>query len=238
MSHKTILRSDLPPRPPSARNLPPQWRSPDGSGCPRGTWMGRKSRSTRRSRESAAIESMPSPSAPRARAVSALSRELTDFLVEFSIVLHKRSMYPAGHPHLQDSADRFVARMTALLRTCEAVSLGVARHRLVIEDVTTDPNNALLRDLAHRLHRHRIAAVHLKRGATLLEVERLPAALRPDPQRGDGPVGKRLDQVGSWEHIRLRELGYEKFALQDEPEGTDGPEELLEQRDSWVELAQ
>src|SRR4051812_36137492 len=197
--------------------------------------MGRKSRSTRRSRESAAIESMPSPSAPRARAVSALSRELTDFLVEFSIVLHKRSMYPAGHPHLQDSADRFVGRMTALLKTRDSVSLGVARHRLVIEDVTTDPNNALLRDLAHRLHRHRIAAVHLKRGATLQEVERLLAALSTDPLRGDGPVGKRLDQVGAWEHIRLVPVGYEKFALQNEPDETD---ESFGQRDSWVELAQ
>ncbi len=197
--------------------------------------MGRKSRSTRRSHESAAIESTPSPSAVGARAVSALSRELTDFLVEFSIVLHKRSMYPAGHPHLQDSADRFVRRMTALLQTRESVSLGVARHRLVIENVTTDPSNALLRDLAHRLHRHRIAAVHLKRGATLLEVERLLAALSTDPQRGDGPVGKRLDQVGSWEHIRLRPVGYDQFALQDE---TDESEESPGQRDSWVELAQ
>jgi hypothetical protein len=200
--------------------------------------MARKSRSTRQSRESAAIESTASPSAARARAVSALSRELADFLVEFSIVLHKRSMYPAGHPHLQDSADRFVRRMTALLHTRESVSLGVARHRLVIEDVTTDPNNALLRDLAHRLHRHRIAAVHLKRGATLLEVERLLAALGTDPQRGDGPVGKRLEQVGTWEHIRLRPVGYEKFAFQNEPDGTDEPKELPEQRDSWVELAQ
>jgi hypothetical protein len=200
--------------------------------------MGRKSRSTRRPRESAAIESAPPPSAPRARPVSALSRELADFLVEFSIVLHKRSMYPAGHPHLQDSADRFVRRMTALLKTRHSVSLGVARHRLVIEDVTTDPNNALLRDLAHRLHRHRIAAVHLKRGATLLEVERLLAALSTDPQRGDGPVGKRLDQVGAWEHIRLRPVGYEKFALQNEPDGTGESEESFGQRDSWVELAQ
>jgi len=64
-------------------------------------------------------------------------------------------MYPPGHPHLSDSADRFVRRMTLLLETNESVSLGVARHRLVIDNVTTDANNALLRDLAHRLHRHR-----------------------------------------------------------------------------------
>jgi hypothetical protein len=202
--------------------------------------MGRKSRSARRSRESPAIESNaeapPSP-APRSRSVSALSRELADFLVEFSIVLHKRSMYPPGHPHLQDSADRFVRRINLLLKTRETVSLGVARHRLVIEEVTTDPNNALLRDLAERLHRHRIAAVHVSRGATLPEVEQLLAALSTDPKRGDGPVGKRLDQLGPWEHIRLRPVGYDKFALQDGP-SSETSEESGGVRDSWVELAQ
>ena len=32
-----------------------------------------------------------------------LSRELSDFLIEFSIGLHKNAIYPAGHP-LRDSA--------------------------------------------------------------------------------------------------------------------------------------
>ncbi|HEU4830353.1 MAG TPA: hypothetical protein VFT04_14260, partial [Gemmatimonadales bacterium] len=77
----------------------------------------------------------------RAAPGAALSRELADFLVEFSIVLHKRSMYPPGHPHLQDSADRFVQRLNLLLQTRESVTLGVARHRLLIDAVTTDANN-------------------------------------------------------------------------------------------------
>ncbi|HEX2610514.1 MAG TPA: hypothetical protein VHK68_05840, partial [Gemmatimonadales bacterium] len=109
---------------------------------------------------------------------------------------------------------------------------------LVIENVTTDPNNALLRDLAHRLHRHRIAAVHVTRGATLTEIEELLSAVSSDPQRGDGALGKRLDQVGPWEHIRLRPVGYDKFALQDEAGETEGPDEPSSERDSWIELAQ
>ena len=65
-----------------------------------------------------------------------------------------------------------------------------------IEHMATDPKNALLRDLARRLHRHRIAAVHLQRGASLLEIENLLEVLSTDPKRGEGPVGKRLDRVG------------------------------------------
>jgi hypothetical protein len=201
--------------------------------------MPRKSRSARRSRETPG-KGVPQASAPggRSRAVSTLPRELADFLVEFSIVLHKRSMYPPGHPHLADSADRFVRRMTLLLETHESVSLGVARHRLVIDNVTTDANNALLRDLAHRLHRHRIASVHLTRGATLGEIEDLLNALSSDPQRGDGPVGKRLDRLGSWNHIRLRPVGYDRFELRDRGDDDGETSDEGTPRDSWVELAQ
>ena len=168
---------------------------------------------------------------------SALSRDLGDFLVEFSIVLHKRSMYPPGHPHLQNSAVRFANRMTSLLEGRESVTLGVARHRLVIESVTTDPNNALLRDLAQRLHRHRIASVQLMRGATLEEVELVLTALSEDPQKGDGPIGRRLNKVGPWDHIRLRAMGFDKFTLQ--KSGASGPvtEGSAAERDAWVELA-
>jgi len=170
------------------------------------------------------------------RKVTSLSRELADFLVEFSIVLHKRSMYPAGHPHIKDSAERFAHRLNALLGNRDSVTLGVARNRLVIESVTTDPKNALLRELAHRLHRHRIAAVHLTRGANGEEIEDVLAALSADPQRGDGPLGKRLHRVGPWNHIQLRPVGYDRLALQDSDgsEPTPGP---ISGRDAWLELA-
>ena len=133
------------------------------------------------------------------RTVTSLSRELADFLIEFSIVLHKRSMYPAGHPHLKDSAERFARRLNALLGNRDAVTLGVARNRLVIESVTTDPKNALLRDLAHRLHRHRIAAVHLTRGATGDEIEDVLGALSADPAAGRRPAGKTAASGGPLE---------------------------------------
>jgi hypothetical protein len=179
-----------------------------------------------------------SPAAARAQNAAALSRELSDFLVEFSIVLHQRSMYPAGHPLLQNSAVRFVQRMTSMLEGRDSVTLGVARHRLVIESVTTDPSNALLRDLAHRLHRHRIASVQLIRGATLEEIEAVLTVLSEDPQRGEGPVGRRLNHVGPWDHIRLRGMGFDKFTLQ----RTSGASPAITEgsgaeRDAWVELA-
>ena len=172
----------------------------------------------------------------RPGAEAALSRELADFLVEFSIVLHKRAMYPAGHPQLEASADRFVRRLDTLLARRESMTLGVARHQLVIEKVTTDPNNALLRDLARRLHRHRIASVRFSAGTSLEEIDSLLGALSADPSRGEGPLGPRLGSLEPWAHVELHPAAYDKLALEVDPGA--GAEEALPQRDRWVELAQ
>ncbi|MGE5927451.1 MAG: hypothetical protein ACM357_08860 [Gemmatimonadota bacterium] len=195
--------------------------------------------------ESAAQPSVERPERPRrgGRRSSgrtgpdaALSRELADFLVEFSIVLHKRAMYPAGHPQLEASADRFVRRLDTLLARRESVTLGVARHQLVIEKVTTDPNNALLRDLARRLHRHRIASVRFMAGTSLEEIDSLLGALSADPARGAGPLGPRLPELEPWAHIELHAAAYDRLAL--EVERADTGDDATPQRDRWIELAQ
>jgi hypothetical protein len=164
-----------------------------------------------------------------------LSRKLADFLVEFSIALHKRSIYPAGHPYLRSSADRFANRVAVLLESRESITIGVARDRLVIESATTDPANALLRDLSHRLHRHHLASISFSQGATLIEIEELLTALSADPEGEDGPLGRRLGPETRWEHVELRATGYDRLTLQEA--GADRGGEARG-RDFWLALAQ
>src|SRR5262245_19990585 len=115
-----------------------------------------------------------------ARSVATLSRDLADFLVEFSIVLHKRAMYPLVHPHLQESTARFVDRLESLLTPRDSLGIGIARHQLIVAGTATDPRNALLSDLARRFHRHRIATVRFDRGVGLQEIEALLAGVAAD----------------------------------------------------------
>ncbi len=170
----------------------------------------------------------------RTPADTTLSRKLADFLVEFSIALHKRSIYPAGHPYLHSSSDRFAGRVAMLLESRESVTIGVARDRLVIESATTDPANALLRELSHRLHRHQIASLSFSHGATLDEIEGLLSAISGDPDRADGPLGRRLG-AAAWEHIQLHAAGYDRLALED---GAGDGEHDPERHDFWLSLAQ
>jgi hypothetical protein len=153
-----------------------------------------------------------------ARPVSALSRDLADVLVEFSIVLHKRAMYPQGHPHLQESTARFVERLESLLAARDSLAIGVARHQLIVAATATDSRNALLSDLARRLHRHRVATLRFDRGITLQEIDELLGGLAADPKAEAGPFGLRPDVGAEWSHLRLQPPELNRLFLQDDDE--------------------
>jgi hypothetical protein len=170
------------------------------------------------------------------RARTALERRLSDFLVEFSIVLHNRSMYPDDHPQLRSAADRFMHRLEAVLENRESIALGVANHQLIVDGVATDPANALLRDLAHRLNRHQLTSLRFDRGLTLGEIDDLLGALCRDPTRPPGALGHRLDGIRHWEHLRLTAVDYGRLVYRDEtlvaPDEPPAPADEL-----WLGLA-
>ncbi|MEK6769882.1 MAG: hypothetical protein AABY85_12980 [Gemmatimonadota bacterium] len=160
---------------------------------------------------------IPRQSAP---ARAALPRELSDFLIEFSIALHKHAMYPGGHPTLGPAAENVAARLSGLLAERGTLSLGVARDQLVIEGVVTDRRNPVLRDLAERLHRHHLGAVSFARGVTWDELEEALKMLAVDADRGGEPLGLRpLSRIATWPHLRLFPLTYERLELV----GDEGP---------------
>lgn len=158
------------------------------------------------------------PATPGSRSVATLSRDLADFLVEFSIVLHKRAMYPLGHPHLEASTHRFVNRLESLLAPRDFLAIGVARHQLIVAGVATDPRNALLSDLARRLHRHRIATLRLERGVSLREISELLGVLAADPKAERGPFGLSPNAGASWSHVRIQPPELTRLFLQEEDE--------------------
>jgi hypothetical protein len=159
---------------------------------------------------------------------------LADFLVEFSIVLHKRAMYPVGHPHLQESTARFVSRLESLLTARDSLAIGVARHQLIVAGTATDPRNALLSDLARRLHRHRIATVRFERDVSLPEIEDLLVALASDPDGEGGPFGLRPGAGATWARLRIQPPELNRMFLQDDDPGArpETPADAL-----WLGLA-
>ncbi len=180
-------------------------------------------------------DSAPPPAQPPAAAPpkrAALSKDLSEFLVEFSIALHKHAIYPDGHPSLTPAAANVARRAGVLLENRGSLSLGVARDQLVIEGVATDPKHPVLGELAGRLHRHHLGAVSFYRGVETAEVYSLLRTLAVEADRSGRPLGLGSpDQLNAWPHARLHPLTYDRLELMDEsgkPPPTPGDEDLEE----------
>ena len=151
----------------------------------------------------------------------ALSRELSEFLVELSVALHKHSMYPSGHPSLDPAIQSITRRAEGLLVDRPVIAFGVARRQLIIEGNTTDPSQPLLRRLAESLHRHHLGAISIVRGIDVIEVSDAMRLLATDAER-DGPVGLRKDRLPDWPHFRLHPLTFDKLSLVGDGSGGGG----------------
>jgi hypothetical protein len=187
----------------------------------------------------------PAPARPGAGQRAALSRELSDFLIELSIALHKHSMYPGGHPTLGPASEGVARRLEGLLAERGTLSLGVARDQLVIEGVATDPRHPVLKDLAERLHRHHLGAVSFTRGVGGQEIDESLKLLAVDAGRvGQEPLGlKPLSQIATWPHIKLFPLTFDRLQLLEgvEEEAEGGADKAMpasaKSAQLWVGLA-
>ncbi len=156
---------------------------------------------------------------------AALSKELSDFLLELSIGLHKNAIYPAGHPLLENTSSEVNRRLDALLKERETLSLGVARHQLIIEGVATDDSNPVLRELATRLHRHHLGALKFSRGITEEELTSMLSTVSVDAGRLPRPIGLEGPEVlTQWPHVRLFPMTFAQLQLIEDDGSPPDPE--------------
>lgn len=156
------------------------------------------------------------PAAPLPHERATLTRELSEFLIELSIALHKHAMYPEDHPSLAPAAAAVLRRADALLRDRSSLALGVARNQLVIEGVATDPRHPVLAELAGRLHRHHLGAVSFSRGVEAGEVQDMLRTLAVEADRTGQPLGLGDPaRLAAWPHVRLHPMTYERLELLD-----------------------
>lgn len=153
-----------------------------------------------------------------------LARELSEFLVELSIALHKHAMYPPGHPSLGPTAARLTARADQLLETRPTIAFGVARYQLVIDGVATDPNQPVLRRLAEELHRHHLGAISILPGVDADEIASALHTLAEESAPGATPLGLAPPgQLPDWPHVRLHPLTFDRLEIvSDEPSLSEG----------------
>jgi hypothetical protein len=67
-----------------------------------------------------------------------LSRELSVFLVQFSVGLHKAGAYPPNHPVVREAIESIYVQLLALLTERDTLAIGVARDQLLVDGMATD----------------------------------------------------------------------------------------------------
>jgi len=160
-----------------------------------------------------------------------LSPEVSHFLVQLSIALHKTATYPAAHPALNDAIQGLALRLNAVLVDRPAVGFGVGRDRLAIEGGATDPTNPVLRGLAESLHRHQIGALRFDRGISPAEVATFLNALARDTRRTK-PLGAEENRNDErWPHIVIDPITLDELELSGETKRETRAEQL------WLSLA-
>lgn len=178
----------------------------------------------------------PPPESKGEQRTKALSRELSEFLLELSIGVHRYAMYPPGHPSLMPAAENIIGRLGEIFMEQRMLSIGVAREQLVIDGVATDTKHPVMRDLARRLHDHQLGALSFTKGVVVHEVEDLLSTLAQDPERDGEPLGLMpREEIPSWEHTRIYPLGYDALELKDEGEADE--RDLERATHLWLGLA-
>lgn len=165
-----------------------------------------------------------------------LSRELSVFLVQFSIALHKHSTYPPGHPQLATALESVLDRLADLFREREILAIGVSKQQLLIEGVATDSANPVLRELAQRLHRQQLGGLRLLRGVTSEELADVLTRLSQELQPGGKALGLQpVEELSRLEHIRLVPMAFDQMELAGDK--VEGPPLEGQGHELWLQLA-
>ncbi len=164
-----------------------------------------------------------------------LAREISVFLVQLSVALHKAGAYPPNHPVVREAVEAVYVQLLALQTERDVLAIGVASDQLIIDDMATDPKSSVLAELAKRLHRHQIGAVRLQAGTTLEELTDFLAIVCLEADREEIPFGLRSsEEMDRWQHIQVIPHTFESLVLAED--GTEG-EGQGNQSQLWLGLA-
>jgi len=153
-----------------------------------------------------------------------LSRDLSIFLVQLSIALSKTKTYPPGHPAMAAAVAAVLQRLRTALQGRTELAIGVARHQLILEGRATDAGHPVLRDLALRLHRNQLVALHLSSGIDLAELTDLLSRLGAETWRQGRPLGlEPKAELERWPHARIQPLELRQLEIGTDEAPLDDP---------------
>ena len=168
-----------------------------------------------------------------------LPADLAECLTAFALGLQTAAAHPDGHPVLAGVAADLEARLAGLHAGRPSLTISVAPHQLLVDGVSTDPNQPVHRELAGRLHAHALGGLMLTRGVTAAELAHLLGLLATEAGTLPLPIGyEGPELLAQWPAIRLFPVSTTVAALPDDAE-VPGAGDAAAQRAAtlWLGLA-
>jgi hypothetical protein len=156
------------------------------------------------------------------------------WLKQFSVAMHRRSAYPAGHPSRLSAQATALAALETALEQFPEIAIAVSRLQLAIGGGFTDEGNPALRELAERMHRRGVGTITVRAGISADEFEQLLERI----SRSAAETEEEYDASSlANAHVAIEMLSYDALALADEEDddgtGTDATGDRL-----WRDLAE
>jgi hypothetical protein len=168
-----------------------------------------------------------------------LAPDLRELIQELALAVHKRGIYPTGHPMLQGSVEALARRFQTVLSKRGQLSFGVSHRRLVVDGIATDEKNTLLADLAERLYEHELGVVTVLPKVQRTSLDEFIEAISLSPARGAEPLGARgRSQLARWEDLVLTRVAFERLEIMGEDDESGESREVKARRaaELWLGL--
>ncbi|MDX1779280.1 MAG: hypothetical protein R3339_10400, partial [Thermodesulfobacteriota bacterium] len=98
------------------------------------------------------------------------ARLLSDAIIEINILRHKATLYPEGHPALEEALGKVLELLQDLFELRPEITLKVAKDVLIIDDSYLDKKNPIYKEFALSLSAKTIAYLTFSQGLTKEEL--------------------------------------------------------------------
>ena len=133
---------------------------------------------------------------------------IQQFLTCFTGTLNRRRAYAATHPMVRAAEEQLLDSVYAALAGRSTLSIGVARHELLIDGEPWKGRVAVASELATRLHKRGVGAMAFEDGVTLAALREALTWLASDP---DGSAGAPPSDGG----VHITHMRYDHLVLDD-----------------------
>lgn len=143
------------------------------------------------------------------------ARILSEAIIELNISRRMVSIYPRGHPSVENSLNRAFGHLQKLFELRPEITLAVAKDTLIIDDYFLDKKNPVYNEFALRMSRMNIAYVTFIGGLTKDELYEFHSILSADVRDSSSEALQQALKGKNMIHIRIGFIDYDAFSFQE-----------------------